>query len=536
MVFYTVILSIDKETTMWKLISLKEQSKIEMIEAFYSTNDPITIDTLSKLTNSSSRSIKNYLKELQVFMEPLGAEFESSSEGVNFNIPIHIGLDFFQKHLFKDSLGFNLLEKVFFDETLNSSDLAKALFVSPSTLNRLTKTITEALRPFGLTLETSPYKVVGHEQLVRHFYVTYFLEAYNVNEWPFEGIDEELVDEVLPSSMDYYEYTSDVMNYTEFKYRFAVALIRYLKGYIYQSKLAYRDKIVPFYDKKLLEVQEYLNHVDFKSLEDKEGYTRVLAFTHLSISSDYLQVRLKSSKEYRKQFKEISYMIDFLTKYFELPVVDQTHLILEIDRILSLLANNDEGIQPRSYIFYPPRDYFLVGIYRRKYTAFYDTLKSYILLLCRNRGFVPEKETLNYLIYKVISKWKDLTKNLFNRYNSIVIKVYSHQNLRHAYNAAQSLQSDLPNTVTVSVLDEVSLNEEILSKYDFDLLITTQTLFFDIDQPIVFMHLSRNSYQYRYLLELISKIALKKENKAREKFIMNITSHNLEEHLASLVE
>lgn len=521
---------------MWKLLSLKEQSKIKIIEAFYLTNEPITIETLSELTGSSSRSIKNYLKELRVLLESLGADFESSSEGVNFNIPMHIGLDYFQRLLFKDSLGFTLLEKVFFDENLNSTELAEELFISQSTLSRLTKTIIEELQPFGLVLDTSPYKVSGHEQLVRHFYVTYFLEAYDVNEWPFEGVDEDIVDEVLPSATEYYKYTSEVMDYRAYKYRFAVSMIRKLKGYNYQSKFSYREKNMTYYRQKLSEITEQLNHLVFKTQSEADSYAQVVTLTYLSISSEYLQIRLNSSKEYEKKFREIEKMIEFLINYFELPVIKQDHLTKEIDSAITLLESNDNNVQPRSYIFYPPRDYHFVSIYRRKYPAFYNAVKNYLTLLCKNRGFIPKPETLDYLIYSVISKWPDLTKHLFTRYNSIVIKIFSHQNLRHAYNIAQSLQSDLPNTVTVSVLDEVKLNEEILSKYTFDILISTQTLFLNIEQPFVHMHKSRNSFQYHYLQKIIQEIAIKKENRSNEKFIMNITSQDLEDHLASLDE
>lgn len=79
---------------MWNLISIKEQSKIIMIEVFYETNEPITINTLSELTNASTRSIKKYLEELKDTMGEIDGEFESSSEGANFKIPINFGIDF----------------------------------------------------------------------------------------------------------------------------------------------------------------------------------------------------------------------------------------------------------------------------------------------------------------------------------------------------------------------------------------------------------------------------------------------------------
>lgn len=164
---------------MWNLVSLKEQCKIKIIEAFYETDEPITINTLSELTNASNRSIKNYLEELKEAMSEIGGEFVSSSEGVNFKIPINIGIDFFQKQLIRGSLGFKFLERIFFDESLTNNELVNDLYISQSTLNRTATIIDEEVKSYGLRLETSPYKITGDEQLIRNFYTTYFVEAYS---------------------------------------------------------------------------------------------------------------------------------------------------------------------------------------------------------------------------------------------------------------------------------------------------------------------------------------------------------------------
>src|SRR5699024_3553355 len=167
----------------------------------------------------------------------------------------------------------------------------------------------------------------------------------------------------------------------------------------------------------------------------------------------------------------------------------------------------------------PPHDYSLKYHYQKKYTAFYDITLQNMVLLCENRGFHPTEDTLNYLIYLLFSKWSGLTKQLFSRYNAITVKVYSHLNLRHAQNIAESLSSDLPESLEVSVLEEPIVNEEVLSKLDFNILVTTQTLILDIEQPIIFMYRSRSSYQYDDLQRLIRKAAKQKEKATREKFI-----------------
>lgn len=203
-----------------------------------------------------------------------------------------------------------------------------------------------------------------------------------------------------------------------------------------------------------------------------------------------------------------------LSKDFNLPKENQTNLIMEIDNGISFFVIHSSDIQPKPYILYPPRDYSLINIFKRKYSMFYNIARHYIYLLCDNRGFKPTEETLEHLLYLLISKWKNLTKHLFNHYNRIDIKVYSHISLQHAENIADLLISDLPQAVKVSVIEEPILNEEILSAYDFDLLISTETLMLNIEQPIIYMYRSRHSYQHDYLHKMIKEIALKKEQQA----------------------
>lgn len=504
---------------MWDLISLKEQSKIKMIEMFYATDEPITINTLSKMTNTSIRSIKNYLEELKQTMSIIGGEFISSSEGVNFKIPINIGLDYFQKQLFRQSTGFKLLEKIFFDETLTNNQLVEELYVSQSTLNRLIKTISEALHPYGLKLETSPYKITGNEYLIRNFFTTYFVEAYTSNEWPFETLEKKIIDDILPSAVDYYQSTSEVMNYTYFRFRFAVGLIRNLHGYSCKNVFPENESLALNYENLFFEAEETVNFLTFNTANEKNSYINELVVNQLLISKSVLNDRLKLDIQLREQLEEIELMINLLTNHFELPIEKQTNLIVEIDNALSFFSKETDYFQPRTYILYPPRDYFLVNLYQKKYLTFYNMVQDNMLNLCKNRGFEPTDETLEFLIYLLISKWKGLTKYLFSRYNTISLKVYGHLSLRHAQNIAESLISDLPDAIEVSVFKEAGINEEIISKYDFDILITTETLILDIEQPIVYMYKSRSSHQYKSLHKLIKETAKQKEKVARENFI-----------------
>lgn len=298
---------------MWNLVSSKDQCKTKMAMEFYKTNEPITIKTLSQLTNSSTRSVKNYLEELKEVMSEIGGEYISSSEGVNFKIPISIGFDYFQKRVFKKSLGFVLLEKIFFDENLTSSHLEKDLFISSSTLSRVTNTIREGLKPYGVSLETNPFRITGEELLVRHFYTKYFVEAYAVNEWPFVTIDKEFVDDLLLSTTEYYDSTSKVMSYPSFRFQFAVGLIRGLQGYSIKNDILKNEGLSITYDKLTSEIENELIDSNNHSIKEKDIYINELANTQLFKSKQVLKNRLANDHYLKNRFSEIKKFINQLT-------------------------------------------------------------------------------------------------------------------------------------------------------------------------------------------------------------------------------
>lgn len=521
---------------MWELIPLKEQSKIKMLQEFYKTNDPITINTLSEITQTSNRSVKNYLKELKESIKEIGGEFYSSTEGVNFKIPLHVGLDYFQKRLYRQSLGFTLLEKIFFKGPLTSEQLLKELYISQSTLNRLTKTINEALEPYGLQLGTSPYKIRGDEQVIRYFYTTYFVEAYFTNEWPFECLEKEIFDHLIPSSKDYYAYTSEGMNYTVFKFRIAVGVIRNMQGYSNDELFLKNKTVAAAYEETFAMIEKKVNRLSIDSIDERNSYVRELVDLHLFQSNQSLHNRLQNDQAFKQHLGEIKQLIDFLTEHFELPSDNQENLSIEMDIALSFFAKNKKNVQPKMYLLYPPRDYSLVKLYQRKYASFYDIVHYQLSLLCKKRGFEPSDTTLEYLIYVLISKWENLTKHLFSRYNAAVVKVHSHLSLRHAHNIAESLMSDLPSSIEVSVLEEVAIDEKVLSKYNFDILITTETLRLEIQQPVIYMYKSRSSYQFEELHNLIKGIAKRKDQRTNEDLIISKDANTLSKRHLKLHE
>ncbi|MGP6146503.1 helix-turn-helix domain-containing protein [Jeotgalibaca sp. A122] len=167
---------------MWRLISTKDQRKYRIIENLYAADRPLTISELAKSIGSSARIIKYDLAEINETLKELAGAIVSSSEGVFLNLPSSVGLDYFQRKLYRISPSFLFLEKVFFDETMGYAEMKDYLYISDSSLRRLVQNVKLALQDYGLSLETQPFRVVGHEGLIRNFYTAYFSEKYTMED------------------------------------------------------------------------------------------------------------------------------------------------------------------------------------------------------------------------------------------------------------------------------------------------------------------------------------------------------------------
>ncbi len=213
------------------LISDKDMRVYTIIETLFQAQQPITIASLAEITKSSTRIIKYDLNDSTAILSKVNGKIVSSLDGLTLQLPSNIGLDYFKRRLYDQSVGFDLLELIFFDETLTHKEISEKLFISVSSVKRLITKVRAALILYGIDLRTKPFEIVGDERLIRNFYTMYFQERYNVSEWPFSTAYYEFFDKMIERVMVYYGLTSEQYDTNQFRYQHAVDAIRAIKGY-----------------------------------------------------------------------------------------------------------------------------------------------------------------------------------------------------------------------------------------------------------------------------------------------------------------
>ncbi len=127
-------------------------------------------------------------------------------------------MDFFQRGLYSEAMSLRFLEIIFFDETLGYEDMMEQLYLSESSLRRMVQNIQRALKAYGIALETQPFRVVGHETLIRNFYTTYFEEKYTLYDWPFENVNLEFMEAIISIGFRYFEMPETAMEYHHYHF------------------------------------------------------------------------------------------------------------------------------------------------------------------------------------------------------------------------------------------------------------------------------------------------------------------------------
>ncbi len=500
---------------MWNLIQVKDQTKHQILRTLFQAKEPITIETLSKNTSSSMRSIKNYLLEIKNMVNGFDGFIETSKEGVMLHLPSNIGIDHFERYLLKNSSSFMLLELIFHNDHLNSTEISEKLFLSPSSLNRMIRSLKEALSEYGLSIEANPYRIVGEEALIRKFYSTYFQEAYSVSEWPFPDVSMDLINQLLDILLDFKDIHTDFMDYHKFRIQFVIDIIRSRKGYLLKN--TYKDCriLTVSYRKISNEIHDKILTTEIDS-EEALIYANQLAYWYIHYSTGIFEDRRKGVSEFSSRISAQESVITDLIELFDLPSFDCTSILMDLDSSLLLYKGIKDRKITKDYILFKPRDYFLIEIYKKSFFFFYEIAEVKMRMLCAERDIEINDDIIELLMHILLTKWKDLTLNLFERYSTCKILIYSHLNYRHAENIASSLHMNINRVIQIEIYNETSITSEKLSNYTFDVLVSTTTLSLDIPQKIQYLHYKSHGPFVQPVVHLIDEVIAENKHKIHD--------------------
>lgn len=286
---------------MWDLVSAQNTRKYQIIEFLFKSPRPVTIGELASALGASPRIIQYDLEQIKQYISHAKGEIISSHEGIFLYFPTSVGLDHFQRLVFDQSEGFAFLEKVFFDENMQSEDMINYLFMSESSFRRLVTRLRSSLEEFGLKLEANPYRIGGPESLIRKFFTSYFEERYSVSDWPFANVDFAFLNDAIKTGIHYFKIPVDAAQFNRYRIQLAVNVTRGMQGYQLPDLTEADEQSKKIRSERFLEVLEPVRAKHDISVDTLESYFHEFNDWEIYFSIPYNSIQLEEDETLRER-------------------------------------------------------------------------------------------------------------------------------------------------------------------------------------------------------------------------------------------
>lgn len=451
---------------MRELLDTPTQRRLKILEILNEVSDWISSNELAQQNNASLRTINNDVSYLKDNWHPLLLIETSKKNGVRLRTQASSHVEFVYRYVLKNSEAFRLLESMFFDTTLSIEKWGEKLFISESSLYRITNAMSNALKKYGLVLEKKPCRIIGeNEFFVRCFYTSFFREAYNITEWPFP-VDKRLSFDYIQSVLDVVDFDLDENQINHINYLFNVCLVR-------QSQSFYVDQTLSFDNQEaiqnmLLNDKERLNKIaqTYKVKVDE----RLLKDVMYSIF--YHQANWKDSNEEVLIKREIGYFIKHIRDVFDIKLSNP--ISHKIESTMIYLYQYHQLYPYRNYIIFD--EYFYNGtVIKNNYPVFDSIVTQALTKLEKNTKFPWETEYHNVVLYLLMIKWHDLPEILEDKKEKASILILSNLGQDHGNFLAKRINNNFGLKATIDTFSgSISfLEEEPKELFDaYDILIT----------------------------------------------------------------
>lgn len=453
---------------MRELLDAPTQRRLHILEQLNEVSDWISSNDLAKENNASLRTINNDISYLKDNWHPRLLIETSKKNGVRLRTQPSSHIELIYSYVLKNSDAFRLLESVFFDTTLSIEKWGERLFISESSLYRITNSISSSLEKYGLYLEKKPCRIIGvNEFSVRYFYTSFFREAYSVTEWPFKSnkknaikLVQNMIDQLkLDLSFDENEilHVSHILN---------VSLIRQSQGFFITHlstqhiSQQYKDAFQS--NEELLAdlAQEYGLTLTQEVLDD----LIITFFYHLDAWNDQNEKLLIIT--------EIDQFVRSILDAFRLKLTNKELLKLEVSMRHLYLFHK---VYPfRNFIIFDKYYYNGIAI-KQNFPMLNNVVENSLKSMEKKTGF-PWNSSFHYVIlYWIMIKWKNLPQLLEDKKEKATILVMSELGNDHVTFLTKMIDTNFgskaiitPYTGSILFLDEVSHKDFS----DYDIIIT----------------------------------------------------------------
>ncbi|MGG5357414.1 MULTISPECIES: helix-turn-helix domain-containing protein [unclassified Enterococcus] len=204
--------------------------KILLLESFEDQNWHTAIQ-LGNAVQLDARSVTKYLNDLaksyQLFSKKENPLFLKSRKGYTFSESLDpIEHERFLIYLVQNTLKFQLVHDIFFEDFRTMYQFAQKHYISESTAHRKINEWKKQLSSYGITLQRKTYVATGEEEIIRLYLHMTFWQLFRGKIWPFKTISQAEVQRMAEEIMLFFDVRFNEIKKRRLEYMLGAFFLR----------------------------------------------------------------------------------------------------------------------------------------------------------------------------------------------------------------------------------------------------------------------------------------------------------------------
>lgn len=430
-----------------KLLSLIELIDGEKFQTF------IQIEKTMKINPRTLNSLIKYGNEI---FSP-GKIYRSKAGFIELYSSESITIKYYYQKILQNSLEFNIIENIFFEE-YTLSKLANKLFVSESTLRRLIDKINVELAKLEIKIYTKIIALKGNEKKICNLIIHLLLEKYSDCTFLFDSYRVSFVESIIKKI---FKKRKISLNFPDF-YRTKIWILVVFHRANQTKRQTHAVRMKNSILVKLLSIDALKRTLYFPLKNNPYvNALELLFFEQMVFDYEELEKKIKYDFLLREKKHRFDLIIQHIEKHFNISITDHREKLL-VD--LCNVANIHYG---PSFILYDKFKKFSDEIMKHNETFFRAVKSIFMTQFSNEPTYVIDK-----YLYIIISHWPQLLLSLNNIINEIPLSLVFDSDIEHMEMIENLVGLLFPRMFSIKIVCHFKNLKELPDIIDTQLVVT----------------------------------------------------------------
>lgn len=454
---------------MERLLSPSMHRRVLLLNLLNGPNSWITSDYLAESIDCSKKTIMLDCQYIEDRWPDYLTIETSRKHGIRLIASPHRSIHDIYIEIIQESNAFSLLESIFFEPMQPAVYWEKKLFLSNSSLYRLSNIISSALKDRNIQMSRSPYFVHGKdERQIRYFFTCYFIEVYGIREWPFH-LDRTKVFTLSNKINQKFALELNDSQIVHLAYSIAVTIIRERQGFLIQDR---KDPINSFV-KTTIDVRKYQADVE----EIAEPLNVVLPdnwYEDFCYSIFWWDFGWDNEQEKVNVIYQAENLVKTIKEALSISISEQSNL--SIIRLIEYLYAKHKMFPYKKFMVYDRYLYSSRAI-KQNFIVFTAVVTKALGVLEAKMKFPWQSMYLDGILHEMAIRWQDLSKLTDEMRRQLSVLVLSDLGKEHAQLLSSVLKENFRNKVNLSVQED-HFYDQLVNSVDqqYDLYVSNYAL------------------------------------------------------------